>query len=102
MKYRGFTISPWYEVIADCRPPKVGEGIGWVSAKPIKLFGGYKVPAIWGEQCMGGHRFRNPLTPEQSEIALQEVKQSIDDIMNKVKAWNNCSDSQAVKLIKEA
>ena len=99
MKHRGFTISNWYEIIPDCAPGR--EGVKWVSTKPIKLFGGYKVPAIWGEKCMGGNRFKNPLTREQSKLALQEVKESIDNIMDKVKEWYNCSDKEAVKIIKD-
>lgn len=102
MVYRGFTIKPWNEIIHDVRPPRKGEGIQWVDKKPIKLFGGYKCPQIWGEQCMGGNRFKNPLTIEQSEIALKEIKESIDNLITKVIGWNNCTEKEAVKLIKES
>lgn len=107
MKYKTFIIKPWYEEIADCRPPRKGEGIAWVDIKPsikkgTKLLGGYKCPQIWGEQCMGGNRFKNPLTPEQNDIAIQEIKDAIDSLISKTMQWCNVDEKEAIKLIKES
>lgn len=102
MKYRGFTIEPWYEILTDCRPPR-GREVGWQELKKkIKLFGGYKCSALWGDKCMGGNRFHNPLTIEQGEIALQEIKCVIDNVIERTMQSVQCSEKEAVKLLKES
>lgn len=106
MKHKTFIIKPWYELIADCRPPRKGEGIEWVDIEPsikrgTKLLGGYKCPQIWGESCMGGNRFKNPLTTEQNDIAIQEMKTAIDELISSVMQSCNVDEKSAIKLLKE-
>ena len=94
-KYKGVSFHYWTESFVNYneRTGKCG--------KDIVVKAGYTCPAIMGKTCIGGHRFRSPLTEAQWNIARAEAEETIDRLIKRAMEINECSEKEAIKILKE-
>jgi hypothetical protein len=101
MKHKTFVIERHWMVQPDARPPRKGEGIGWVDCSK-RIWTGFICKVLWGDSCMGGKGIDIKKHPEQYELALNEIKATIDDTISSVMQSCNVDEKEAIKLLKES